>query len=179
MDLDNILVMSTPDPALASTVPANDDLDFENILVASALNPTLASTVAAYGLDLDNILVTSTANPILASMVAAHDDPDLENVLVASTPDPALSSTVPAHGLDLDKSVGVRKLPRGSHPELWRKNIRKYLKAKGLSYTDASGQVRACRTMKLNPCSGKNVKINVEYCGLKKPDLSYFRCTGH
>ena len=161
------MVTSTPVPALASTVAAYDNLDLDNILVTSTPDPALALPVAAYGLDLDNILVASTPNPILASTVAAHDDPDLQNVLVTSTPDPALASTVPAHGLDLDKSVGVRKLPRGPHPELWRKNIRKNLKAKGLSYTDANGHVRACRKMKPNPCSGKKYQNK---CGILWPE---------
>ena len=47
------------------------------------------------------------------------------------------------------------KLPRGSHPELWGKNIRREQRTRGLLYVDTTGQMRAARSLKPNPCLGK------------------------
>ena len=50
---------------------------------------------------------------------------------------------------------GLRELPRGPHPELWEKNVRKRLRVSGMPYTDVKGQMHCERTLKPNPCIGK------------------------
>ena len=107
-------------------------------------------------------------NPIEGSSFVYPALPNVEfSVSVANT---AENSSLQAQG--------VRKLPRGCHPELWGK-----MSASSGKLVDCPTQMSWDKSMHVGHLNqirawGNSAKTNVVCCGLKKPDFNCLRHTG-